>query len=564
MRLLNTDTLEFAEFFGSPPRYAILSHTWEDGEVSLREMMDGPPSVKNKQGYRKVVDYCRLAVQQGYAWAWVDTCCINKTSDAELSESINSMFRWYQEAAVCHVFLSDLSVDADLDTTLPSCRWFTRGWTLQELIAPRTVEFYDRGWVMRGTKESLGSQLCAITMINQSALAGGFRHSNIAERMSWVALRETTRPEDIAYCMLGLFDVSMPMLYGEGKRAFRRLQEELIRQSNDLSIFAWNDDAESLLPQPTGVTECSALLAPSPRQFAVHQRVPGMLGRQTNAALRPEYAITNKGLRIRTQLLLVPRNPAPGIDKERRADNPAAGHRRADEGTGPQYLLAFNEDDVAHYYSSRAVPGILLDKVGPNLFQRRRGPLHWLRAYVNGMGRTNSMEFYIKLDDDAASGSWNYPNGVNKIFEGPVTVRGAEPNSTASDAVIRIEKAIPDSHWDHTRRCFFVPTNRRLVCAFSFTFTLDGEDTTLLCVIDQRLPAQRFFLSDRSGSPEAFRWFSNTKSATGDTSWDDILGLHVGWQSVGVTLASGISYSVGAFSPSMTNMSTVFSVLRKP
>ena len=166
MRLINTDTLEFAEFMGpKTPPYAILSHTWEDGEVSLREMTDPSPSVASKNGYRKIVDYCRLAAGEDYGWAWIDTCCIDKTNHAELAESINSMFRWYEEAVVCHVFLADLAADAELEEALPRCRWFTRGWTLQELVAPKTVHFHNRSWVMRGTKANLITELAAITGI---------------------------------------------------------------------------------------------------------------------------------------------------------------------------------------------------------------------------------------------------------------------------------------------------------------------------------------------------------------------------------------------------------------
>ncbi|AEO64635.1 uncharacterized protein THITE_2142492 [Thermothielavioides terrestris NRRL 8126] len=242
MRLINTLTLEFKEFLGSDvPKYAILSHTWEAEEVSLQEVRDNLLSPTIKQGYRKIVNFCRLARSEGLAWAWVDTCCIDKTNLAELTESINSMFRWYQDAAICYVYLSDLPTNAELAEALPGCRWFTRGWTLQELLAPKTVQFYDRDWVMRGTKKSLVSNLEAITGIPEAVLiqAVHIYDVSIGTRMSWAAGRETTRLEDTAYCLLGIFDVNMPLIYGEGSKAFRRLQEEIIRQSNDLTIFAW-------------------------------------------------------------------------------------------------------------------------------------------------------------------------------------------------------------------------------------------------------------------------------------------------------------------------------------
>ncbi|KAL2129872.1 hypothetical protein VTI74DRAFT_7183 [Chaetomium olivicolor] len=174
--------------------YAILSHTWEDEEVSFYEMADRSPSVTWKKGYRKILDFCRIAAQQGYVWAWVDTCCIDKTNHAELTESINSMFRWYQEAATCYVFLSDLPSDAELKTALPGCRWFTRGWTLQELLAPTTVKLYDRDWVMRGTKTKLATELSDITGIPKRVLNGvvPLHEVSVGTRMSRADNRERT------------------------------------------------------------------------------------------------------------------------------------------------------------------------------------------------------------------------------------------------------------------------------------------------------------------------------------------------------------------------------------
>ncbi|KAK0701555.1 heterokaryon incompatibility protein-domain-containing protein, partial [Apiosordaria backusii] len=241
MRLLNTRTLAFEQFFGHRPPYAILSHTWEGEEVSHQDVRDRIPSLESRQGYRKIQQWCRIAAEQRFEWAWVDTCCIDKTNNAELTESINSMFRWYQQAAACFVYLSDLPVDGELKTNLPNCRWFRRGWTLQELLAPSKVQFYDQAWNLRGTKDGFIFRLESITGIPANVLTGhaSIRQISIADRMSWAANRETTRSEDVAYCLLGIFDVNMPMIYGEGENAFRRLQEEIIRKSNDMTIFAW-------------------------------------------------------------------------------------------------------------------------------------------------------------------------------------------------------------------------------------------------------------------------------------------------------------------------------------
>ncbi|RSL62684.1 hypothetical protein CEP53_004667 [Fusarium sp. AF-6] len=174
MRLINTATLSLDEFFGDQvPEYAILSHTWHEEEVAFRDWAD-QASASRKKGYRKIVDTCRLAREQGYGYVWVDTNCIDKSSSAELSEAINSMFSWYQGARVCYVYLSDVPSPAlgePTDTkTFRWSRWFTRGWTLQELLAPRDVEFYSKDWSLLGTKLSLCPEISLITGIDAKYL----------------------------------------------------------------------------------------------------------------------------------------------------------------------------------------------------------------------------------------------------------------------------------------------------------------------------------------------------------------------------------------------------------
>ena len=168
------------------------------------------------------------------------------------------MFKWYEQADVCIGFLSDLRSGP---TTLEdcNCKWFTRGWTLQELLAPRKLIFYDETWVVRGTKASLASEISKISGIKEEVLIGERVLSDVpvAVRMSWAAGRSTKRLEDRAYCLLGIFDVNMAMLYGEGDKAFIRLQEEIIRKNPDMSIFAW----KTLLNSADRYT---GLLAPSP------------------------------------------------------------------------------------------------------------------------------------------------------------------------------------------------------------------------------------------------------------------------------------------------------------
>lgn len=171
-------------------------------------------------------------------------CCIDKTSSAELSEAINSMFSWYQNAAVCYAYLSDVPKSTDVsaaESSFSKSRWFTRGWTLQELIAPCNLVFFSMDWHTLGTKIELSSRISSITGIERKFLSGkSLELASAAKIMSWAALRKTSRVEDIAYCLLGLFDINMPLIYGEGKKAFRRLQEEIMTsRSEDHSLFAW-------------------------------------------------------------------------------------------------------------------------------------------------------------------------------------------------------------------------------------------------------------------------------------------------------------------------------------
>ncbi|KAI6038918.1 heterokaryon incompatibility protein-domain-containing protein [Pisolithus marmoratus] len=236
--------------------YAILSHRWGvevtyEEMIGLMTMEEGKRvAVKNRYGYQKIMKSCEQAKEDGYKWLWIDTCCIDKRSSAELSEAINAMYRWYQNAQVCYVYLND--VDESIFPTEPDLRkfakgngwpeWFMRGWTLQELIAPKQVEFFNKNWVPIGDKQRLAPTLAGITRIPRDVLTHGLagKHLSVAQIMSWAAGRVTKRVEDRAYSLMGLFGVNMPMLYGEGNKAFRRLQLKIIKGTGDHSIFAWN------------------------------------------------------------------------------------------------------------------------------------------------------------------------------------------------------------------------------------------------------------------------------------------------------------------------------------
>ncbi|KAI0145407.1 heterokaryon incompatibility protein-domain-containing protein [Xylariaceae sp. FL1272] len=248
MRLLNTTTFQLREFLGSSvPEYAILSHTWGQAadEVSYQDLVSNRWLSVASPGREKIQAFCNLAHEEGYEWGWVDTCCIDKTSSAELSESINSMYRWYKEAHICYALLTDVKAKSEIHLA----RWLTRGWTLQELLAPSEVEFYDSEWNLVCTRSEAAKQISKATGIAIEVLLNqtGIDRYPVATRMSWAANRVTTRVEDIAYCLLGIFEVNMPLLYGEGTRAFRRLQEEILKITEDYTLMAWPGKGKGVL-----------------------------------------------------------------------------------------------------------------------------------------------------------------------------------------------------------------------------------------------------------------------------------------------------------------------------
>jgi NACHT domain/Heterokaryon incompatibility protein (HET) len=221
------------------PPYAILSHTWGSNgeEVTFEDIMSH--TGKDKPGYAKIQFCGNQAANDGLQYFWVDTCCINKSSSSVLTEAINSMFRWYREAAKCYVYLSDVS-KGNYDeydhlsrsiwkSAFRRSRWFTRGWTLQELIAPTSVEFYSSEGMRLGDKRSMEQQIHEITGIPVRALRGNpLSDFSPEERLSWATKRETTREEDKAYSLLGIFDIYMPLIYGEGgENAFKRLRKKI-------------------------------------------------------------------------------------------------------------------------------------------------------------------------------------------------------------------------------------------------------------------------------------------------------------------------------------------------
>ncbi len=288
----------------------------------------------------KIREACRVARANGYQYLWIDSCCIDKTSSSELSEAINSMYQWYARADVCYAFLADVPAEEDRrkkDSKFRQSRWFTRGWTLQELIAPANVLFLCDDWTFIGSKHSLASLITEITNISYNALlrVEPLKEFCVAERLSWAARRQTTRVEDRAYSLLGIFAINMPTLYGEGDGAFRRLQEEIMRRIPDQSLFAWTpfhlDSPPQLheldidAPQQSSRRffcfgyyhdfDTSSLLAPSLDLFEDGGRIEAVSHDEVARRLQPrypnlsamDYSFTPHG--IRTQVPIIPLSP---------------------------------------------------------------------------------------------------------------------------------------------------------------------------------------------------------------------------------------------------------------
>ncbi|KAL6835632.1 hypothetical protein J3E69DRAFT_319241 [Trichoderma sp. SZMC 28015] len=283
IRLINIETLKLETFSGKNiPKYTILSHTWgpDSEELTFDDLQKGITD-KSGIGSIKLKGCCDQVKRDNIKeekeenkvqYVWIDTCCIDKSSSSELQEAINAMFDWYADASVCYAYLWDVPEDdkppSDRESKFFTSRWFTRGWTLQELLAPKEVRFYNTEWKFIGDKITLNRTIEDITGISWLVLKGidKIQNASVAQRMSWAARRETTRPEDLAYCLLGIFDIHMPMLYPEGgKDAFFRLQDLIMRKTGDDSILAWDHNESPDYPNQITSGE---IFAVSPVYFA--------------------------------------------------------------------------------------------------------------------------------------------------------------------------------------------------------------------------------------------------------------------------------------------------------
>ncbi|KAJ8118429.1 hypothetical protein OPT61_g573 [Boeremia exigua] len=244
------------------PPYAILSHRWgaKDDEVTFDDLKTGEG--EKRVGFRKIKFCAQQAALDGLEYFWIDTCCIDKNSSTELLEAINSMFLWYQKSTKCYVYLDDVSSDslAKDGQAFQKSLWFTRGWTLQELLAPKCVEFFSVEGYQLGSKSTRVDEIAEITQIPVKALEGkALSRFSVNERMTWTKGRQTTREEDTAYSLLGIFDIQMSLFYGEGQdKAFKRLNKK-IKNSQESGQVAdvplRSDHFKFVLQAPTMLNE---------------------------------------------------------------------------------------------------------------------------------------------------------------------------------------------------------------------------------------------------------------------------------------------------------------------
>ena len=341
MYLINIQTLELEDFIeGQIPSYAILSHRWGPEEPNFKEVFKNRAN-KAGRGYRKIAEASRVAAGFNVEYIWIDTCCIDRKSSADLSEAINSMFSWYEKAKVCIAYLEDINCARSsplFDTSFQNSVWFTRSWTLQELLAPHEVYFFNTRWTNIGTRGTLANQISRSTNIPRSALEvkANLREFPSAQKMTWASRRKATRTEDIAYSLLGIFEVHMPLLYGEGVKAYERLQEEVMRRTTEPSLLLWRLGANG---SPTNHN----LLADSPAWFS-----ESLEGHSLHFLRRFASTLTNIGLKIELQLVRMNLHEYAGIIAWTKTGCDAIMLRRLDV-TGVLYRIGirtFNSEEI--------------------------------------------------------------------------------------------------------------------------------------------------------------------------------------------------------------------------
>ncbi|KAM0554138.1 hypothetical protein ACHAPJ_006937 [Fusarium lateritium] len=400
---------------------------------------------------QKLRGCCNQARKDNLKYTWIDTCCINKENPAELNEAINSMFQWYQKASVCYTLLLDVPPGddpCDAGSKFHTSRWFQRGWTLQELLAPKDLRFYNREWIWIGSKEDMPDEIEAVTGISRQYLLGwqDFRQASVAQRMSWMAKRQTSKKDDKAYCLLGIFDVAIPMIYGASDQAFCRLQREIMKKTGDHSILAWDLDIPENLAEDSTDVLSAGTLATAPSDFANCRNIISRaqepthldtLGTHSGCLLIHLPLHTTSTGKIYGLLSCGPEGDAEHVvGLPLRKAVPGAG---SDEYYRPQRRCAT--------LLPRAAPGTpaTLVRIKTERALRSReevGRRFWL--YVKGHRDVNLKreEDYPPLDWDKGRAVMAEATDLNKVFERRYFVRFRADDQGLQDVVVVIEYAI--------------------------------------------------------------------------------------------------------------------------
>ncbi|KAJ8519460.1 hypothetical protein ONZ45_g3573 [Pleurotus djamor] len=323
-------------------RYAILSHTWANRELGFRDVNVeggmGVGSLEKKEGYAKLDGMCRVAGEFMCRYVWFDAVCIDKSNTMEMEETIHSMWKWYQNAYICIVHLSNTNLklpsypaNSSVSPTGPRRRgdskrkqlkedpWFRRGWTLPELLAPKRIKFYLGDWTKMDQRVGRRFDICRVQeegfdfgaeyvqflrLVADAATVPvcavkqfSLRTHSAPEVFHWISKRITTRPEDLSYCLMGMLDIHIPIIYGEGhENAFYRLQSACLQSSPSRLIFHWFG-----MPSPK-----NSMIAADPSAFkhtgTYEGYVDGQLLFRDHMDIDTSFVLTNAGLRMMVTL----------------------------------------------------------------------------------------------------------------------------------------------------------------------------------------------------------------------------------------------------------------------
>ncbi|KAI0381464.1 heterokaryon incompatibility protein-domain-containing protein [Hypomontagnella monticulosa] len=480
MRLLKTTSYELLEANDIPtpfPPYTILSHTWisPKDEITYQDIKrrkdDIESSIFKQKGWSKLKQYCDRAAKDGWEWAWMDTCCIDKTNPADTQEAINAMFRWYQNAGICYAYLEDVDIlkilrvhedaellrgvdileEADIDEIsrcgdvadfnnflhtalrqfIVGAKWFTRGWTLQELLAPHYLVLVDRAWRRIGTRESWAMEIREASKIEARHLTGfrptDFQSCSIAMRLSWAARRETTVEEDETYSLIGLFGISMPLIYGEGRwRAFNRFQRELIAVYSDDSVFAWKAerlyDEHLLNAQREDSDSRWGVLASSIKQFLNASTVEAF------GHYGASFSMTNRGLEI-------------GTKRWRCKDDPAVCLARLNCGVRPRGYVGIYLRHAYDTYDRIHIEELCdIEKINIDDWQEEPGNGRILIRANNYLDTVvSSSKFILKYPTEVTIGAKYYMDFSPSISDRPIQLLDEASHLTAAQAAMKDE-----------------------------------------------------------------------------------------------------------------------------